>query len=74
MVQRFCVEAFDSVGDRSPSHTELVGSSAEADRRAEELGFRHAEVRVIDLSVDEPPPSPKAAPSSPFDDRFLRVQ
>lgn len=73
MVQRFCVEAFDSVGDRSPSHTELVGSSAEAERRAAELGFRHREVRVIDLSDDDPPLSREASPS-PFDNRFLRVQ
>ncbi|MDG2520758.1 hypothetical protein P7B02_04315 [Caulobacter segnis] len=73
MVQRFCVEAFDSVGDRSPSHTEIVGSSAQAERRAAELGFRHPEVRVIDLSDDEPTARP-ALPTSAFEDRFLRRQ
>jgi hypothetical protein len=77
MVQRFCVEAFDNVGDRSPTHTELVGSGPEAERRAAELGYRHAEVRVIDLSDDEL--APVSTPSPPtfaggFEDRFMRRQ
>lgn len=75
MVQRFCVEAFDNVGDRSPSHTELVGSSAEAERRATALGYRHPEVRVIDLSDDEPAlPRLQVSAISSFEDRFLRLQ
>ncbi len=74
MVQRFCVEAFENVGDRSPSHTELVGSSAEAERRATALGYRHPEVRVIDLSDDEPPARLQVSAVSSFEDRFLRLQ
>ena len=74
MVQRLCVEAFENVGDRSPSHTELVGSSAEAERRATALGYRHPEVRVIDLSDDETPARLQVSAVSSFEDRFLRLQ